>query len=61
MAFTMSYGVVPPAAAKPAPAATPAKPRAPARVRKVSTAQAQAEALFDPAQARTAEPEAEPA
>ena len=47
MAFTMSYGTsLPPA--KPAPASPAQKPRS-ARARKGSSAQAQAEALFDPA------------
>ncbi len=56
MAFTMSYGVAPPAVRTETPSKAPA-PKKPAstRGRKHSTLQSQAQALFDPAQARNSE------
>ena len=62
MAFTMSYGVTPP----PAPAETPPKATAPKRLaphrgRKHSDLQAQAQAVFDPTPARSAEAPSPPA
>ena len=58
MPFTMSYSIDPPDAPKAkSPAAKPAKPR-PSRVRKVTTPLAQAQALFEPAPARTNETQA---
>ena len=54
MAFTMSYGATPPSARTDPAAPKVIAPKKPAshRVRKHSTAQAQAQALFDPTPAQ---------